>query len=365
MRLGDFDFNLPEALIADRPVEPRDAARLLVSAEDSILDRAFRDLPKLLRPGDLLVLNDTKVLPARLHGRRHRAGATSSSAKIEMTLLAPVAAATAATGGSRRWRALARPAKRLAPGDQVEFAGGLSACITDFPAAGEVTLQFDDAGLAAGGGLIETLAKVGEMPLPPYILAKRPADARDVRDYQTVYAAHPGAVAAPTAGLHFTPEVFAALDAAGITRVFVTLHVGAGTFLPIKTEDLAEHRMHGEFGVITAGAAEAINRARAAGGRIVAVGTTALRLLESAADAAGRVHPFDGETRIFISPGYRFKATSMLLTNFHLPRSTLFVLVAAFVGLERARKIYAHAIAKGYRFYSYGDACLLERSLDA
>lgn len=380
MRLDEFDFELPETLIALRPAEPRDQARLLTALADAHLadksfrdlpaplrDKSFGDLPALLRRGDLLVLNDTKVLPARLIGIRRRGAA---AARIEFTLLGPLASDAGLNDKSRvaTCRALARPAKRLQLADVVEFDGGLTARITEAPNQGEVDLAFflktangNDLP-ATPSDLISALALAGEMPLPPYILAKRHADARDRRDYQTVYAAKPGAVAAPTAGLHFTPELFQALEKAGIARVFVTLHVGAGTFLPVKTERVQDHRMHSEFGEITAAAAAAINAARAAGGRIVAVGTTALRLLESAADEDGEIRPFAGDTRIFITPGYRFRTASMLLTNFHLPRSTLFMLVAAFVGLRRAQAIYAHAIANRYRFYSYGDACLLERS---
>ena len=358
LRLDEFDFNLPDALIALRPAEPRDSARLLVALADArIIDSAIHDLPALLRPGDLLVLNDTKVLPARLSGIRRRG---MTSAKIEFTLLTPLPSEDTPAAACR---ALARPAKRLQSGDMVEFEGGLTARIADPPDRGEVTLDFFKIDRPATlADLMAALAHAGQMPLPPYILARRHADARDICDYQTVFAAIPGAVAAPTAGLHFTPELFKALASAGVARAFVTLHVGAGTFLPVKAERVHDHRMHSEFGEIPAAAAEAINRARAAGGRIVAVGTTALRLLESAADATGEIRSFAGETKIFITPGYRFKTASVLLTNFHLPRSTLFMLVAAFVGLERAHEIYAHAIADRYRFYSYGDACLLERA---
>jgi S-adenosylmethionine:tRNA ribosyltransferase-isomerase len=342
MKVSEFDFDLPPGLIADRPAAPRDAARLLV-VDSGLDDRQVRDLPGLLRPGDLLVVNDTKVIAARLSGRR-------GAARVELTLHKAAGPAT--------WRAFARPARRLKAGDQVVFAEGFAAEIAAKGEGGEVTLRFD----RDGPDLLAALARHGAMPLPPYI--KRPGgpDQRDRSDYQTAFAAHDGAVAAPTAGLHFTPELLAALERAGIGRVALTLHVGAGTFLPVKVEDTADHVMHAESGRLAAAAAAAINGARAAGGRIVAVGTTSLRLLESAAAADGTVAPFDGETAIFITPGYRFRAVDLLLTNFHLPRSTLFMLVAAFAGLARMRAAYAHAIEQSYRFYSYGDCCLLSRS---
>src|SRR5689334_23467 len=342
MKVSEFDFDLPQGLIADRPAVPRDAARLLV-VESGLADRHVRDLPDLLRPGDLLVVNDTRVIAARLAGRR-------GAARVELTLHKAAGPAT--------WRAFARPARRLKVGDHVVFAEGFAADIAAKGEGGEVTLRFD----CDGRDLLAALARHGAMPLPPYI--KRPGgpDERDRRDYQTAFATHEGAVAAPTAGLHFTPDLLAALDRAGIGRVALTLHVGAGTFLPVKAEDTDDHVMHAESGRLAAAAAAAINGARAAGGRIVAVGTTSLRLLESAAAADGSVAPFDGETAIFITPGYRFRAVDLLLTNFHLPRSTLFMLVAAFAGLARMRAAYAHAIERGYRFYSYGDCCLLSRS---
>ena len=340
MRVDAFDFDLPRELIADRPAVPRDAARLLEVAADRLRDRALRELPALLRPGDVMVVNDTRVIPARLTGRR-------GAADVEVTLH------RAEGGGS--WRAFARPARRLRIGDTIEFAPGFAARLLAKGAGGEVTLGFD----RDGADLRRALERHGLMPLPPYI--KRPADARDRTDYQTVFAARDGAVAAPTAGLHFTPELLGALDARGVARAAVTLHVGAGTFLPVRVEDIRDHVMQAESGMIDEAAAETINRARAAGGRVVAVGTTSLRLLETVADDRGRIAPFAGETALFVTPGYRFKTVDLLLTNFHLPRSTLFMLVAAFAGLERMHEAYAHAKRARYRFYSYGDCCLLHR----
>ncbi len=339
MKVSDFDFDLPRDLIALRPVEPRDAARLLVVGEAGLEDRQVRELPDLLRAGDLLVFNDTRVLPARLSGRR-------GAARIELTLHKRDDPAT--------WRAFARPAKRLRPGDAIEFGDDLHAEVME-RREGEVILRFDIAGQA----LDDKVETIGQMPLPPYIAGRRAPDERDRTDYQTIFATRTGAVAAPTAGLHFTDRLLDALDTAGIGRVAVTLHVGAGTFLPVKVDDVGDHVMHAEWGRIEAEAAARINAARAAGGRIVAVGTTALRILETAADDRGRVAAFAGETDIFITPGYRFRAVDRLLTNFHLPRSTLFMLVAAFSGLARMKQAYAHAIARNYRFFSYGDACLL------
>lgn len=339
MKVSDFDFDLPPALIADRPAVPRDAARLL-EVGTALRDLAVRDLPSLLAPGDLMVFNDTRVIPARLFGKR-------GAAAIEVTLHRCVA--------GDRWRAFARPARKLKPDDRIVFDDSLSAEVAAKGEGGEVELRFDHA----GPELMAALRRIGRMPLPPYIKRAQGADARDAADYQTIFAAHDGAVAAPTAGLHFTPALLAALDARFVGRVTVTLHVGAGTFLPVKAEDTRDHVMHAETGIIAAETAEAINRARAAGGRIVAVGTTSLRLLESAADCDGRIRPFSGDTSLFIVPGYRFKAVDLLLTNFHLPRSTLFMLVSAFAGLERMRAAYAHAISAAYRFYSYGDCCLL------
>jgi S-adenosylmethionine:tRNA ribosyltransferase-isomerase len=339
MRVDLFDFDLPPALIADRPAVPRDSARLLEVAAN-LRDHIVRDLPVLLRPGDLLVFNDTRVIPARLFGRRGAAG-------VEVTLHKCVAA--------DRWRAFARPARKLKQGDVIAFDGGLSTTVAEKGEGGEVELAFD----RGGAELMAALAAVGRMPLPPYIKRPGGADERDRADYQTIFAARDGAVAAPTAGLHFTPALLAALEARGVARVAVTLHVGAGTFLPVKAEDTKDHVMHAELGVIDAAAAAAVAQTRAAGGRIVAVGTTSLRLLETAADESGRIRPFSGDTNLFITPGYRFRAVDLLLTNFHLPRSTLFMLVAAFAGLDRMKAAYEHAKAAGYRFYSYGDCCLL------
>ena len=354
MQLADFDFHLPDANIALRPAIPRDAARLLIVAPGAPLrDLSVRDLPELLRAGDMLVLNDTKVIPARLKGVRHRG---ENRLQAEATLhrrLSP-----------HQWSAFMRPGKRLAVGDRVVFGessdracllGALDATVSDKGDGGEVTLNFD----LSGPDLDLAIAERGAMPLPPYIAAKRAEDEQDRADYQTVYAEEDGSVAAPTAGLHFTPELFAALAGAGVETAFVTLHVGAGTFLPVKTEAVAEHRMHPEWGEVDAATAERLNAARRAGGRIVCVGTTSLRLLESATGEDGVVRPFEGETAIFITPGYRFRAVDGLMTNFHLPKSTLFMLVSAFTGLETMRGAYAHAIATGYRFYSYGDASLL------
>ncbi len=352
MKLSDFDFDLPEHLIALRPVRPRPASRLLVAQGDETHDFHVRDLAGRLRPGDMLVFNDTRVIPARLSGERRRASADGSGvAKIEVTLIHRDSAA--------RWTALARPAKRLAPGDRIRFGGGLSAEVAEKREAGEIALDFD----RGGADLDAAIAGTGVMPLPPYIAQRRAADAQDTQDYQTIFARRPGAVAAPTASLHFDEALVAELAARGVLATHLTLHVGAGTFLPVKTENLAEHRMHAEWGEITPQSAAAVNAARAAGGRIIAVGTTALRLLESAAAADGTggsvVGPFTGETDIFITPGYRFRAVDGLMTNFHLPRSTLFMLVSALMGRARMQALYAHAIDTGYRFYSYGDASLL------
>ena len=323
-----------------RPARPRDAARLLVVGTE-LGDRTVRDLPTLLRPGDLLVFNDTRVIPAQLQGLR-------GEARVSITLHQRVAAG--------RWRAFAQPARRLRAGDDVSFGDGLRAHVLSREGP-QVELDFarsDDALRAA-------LTKLGKPPLPPYIRKQRPVDAHDEVDYQTMFAAREGAVAAPTAGLHFTARLLEELEAVGVSGVMLTLHVGAGTFLPVVAEDTEAHRMHAEWGTISAETATRINEARRAGGRIIAVGTTCLRLLESAADETGQIAPFEGETDIFITPGYRFRAVDMLLTNFHLPRSTLFMLVAAFAGLERMRAAYEHAKGAGYRFYSYGDACLLHR----
>ncbi len=348
MRSDDFDFDLPRKLIAQHPAVPRDAARLLVVGA-GLEDQGVRDLPALLQPGDVMVVNDTRVIPARLFGRR-------GAAHVEVTLTEPVATEPdePANGGAR-WRALARPAKRLKPGDRIEFGAGLSARVAAKGERGEVDLTFEQEGAAFAAAL----ERAGAMPLPPYIRRERGGSNRDRGDYQTVFAAHDGAVAAPTAGLHFTPELLAALDARAVTRVAVTLHVGAGTFLPVTAADPRDHPMHAERGEITPGAAAALNAARAKGGRVVAVGSTALRLLETAADDNGDLHPFTGKTDIFILPGCRFRIVDLMLTNFHLPRSTLFMLVCAFAGTARMKRAYAHAVQAGYRFYSYGDACLL------
>jgi S-adenosylmethionine:tRNA ribosyltransferase-isomerase len=339
MRTDDFDFALPPELIAQHPVTPRDAARLLVIGE-TLRDKSVRDLPDLLRPGDLLVVNDTRVLPTRLAGRR-------GAAKIEATLHK--------AEGPGVWRAFARPARKLRPGDEIDFAPDVTATVRSKGDAGEVVLDF----ACSENELLTRLQRYGAMPLPPYIKRGAGPDSRDRGDYQTVFAARPGAVAAPTAGLHFTPELLARLDGCGIARVAVTLHVGAGTFLPVKSEDPRDHAMHGEVGEITGDAARRINDARAAGGRIVAVGSTALRLLETARGEDGRIAPFAGETDLFLLPGDPIRTADLMLTNFHLPRSTLFMLVCAFAGEERMRLGYAHAIAAGYRFFSYGDACLI------
>lgn len=348
MRLSDFDFELPEELIALRPVKPRPASRMLVARGAKTADSHVRDLPGWLAPGDMLVFNDTRVIPARLAGERRRPSRDGTgSAQVEATLIRRV--------GPARWAALMRPAKRLAAGDAIEFRAGLTATVAARGEAGEVTLDFDRGGAA----LDAAIAAAGVMPLPPYIARRRAADAQDAEDYQTVFARHDGAVAAPTAALHFDEGLLAALDERGILSTRLTLHVGAGTFMPVKTDDVAAHRMHAEWGEITPETAEAVNAARAAGGRIVPVGTTALRLLESAALPDGTVAPFRGETDIFIAPGYRFRVTGGLITNFHLPRSTLFMLVSALMGRERMLALYAHAIRERYRFYSYGDTSLL------
>jgi S-adenosylmethionine:tRNA ribosyltransferase-isomerase len=340
MKTDLFDFDLPGELIAQHPVQPRDAARLL-SVDDGLSDRSIRELPELLRPGDILVFNDTRVIPARLFGRR-------GSVRIEVTLLSE-----AATG---RWCALAKPAKRLKPGDTIAFAEDFGAQVVAKD-GGRVTLEFE----AGGPALRAQLERHGAMPLPPYIRRPAGGDPRDRADYQTVFARHEGAIAAPTAGLHFTDRLLDALDRRGVLRTTVTLHVGAGTFLPVKTEDPRDHEIHSEWGRVDEEAVAQIEAARAASGRVVAVGTTALRLLETAAQEDGRLRAFSGATDLFILPGYGFKAVDLLLTNFHLPRSTLFMLVSAFAGLEQMKTAYDHAIAAGYRFYSYGDACLLKR----
>lgn len=350
MQVTDFDFELPEDRIALRPAEPRDSARfLVVEPGQDFRDRRVSDLPGLLRPGDLLVLNNTRVIPARLKGQRWRG---QSRIGAEATLHKRL--------GPSSWSAFMRPGKRLAPGDRIALGADLDliATLTAKGEGGEVTLDFE----LSGTELDLAVAARGDMPLPPYIAAKRGEDARDRSDYQTVYAEHDGSVAAPTAGLHFTPDLLRRLDEAGVATTFVTLHVGAGTFLPVKVDNLADHVMHAEYGEVTEATARVVNETRARGGRIICVGTTSLRLVESAADEGGRLHPFAAETSIFISPGYRFRATDALMTNFHLPKSTLFMLVCALAGTETMRRAYDHAIRDGYRFYSYGDGSLLWRA---
>jgi S-adenosylmethionine:tRNA ribosyltransferase-isomerase len=358
MRTDLFDFELPPERIALRPAAPRDSARLLVvrsGTDPGFQDRTIRDLPDLLGPGDALVVNDTKVLPARLKGRRIGRGAEPA---IEATLHQRLDGA--------RWRAFVKPAKRLAVGDVVRFGeegrvcflGQLDATVEDKGEGGQVTLAF----AFHGPILDQAVDERGVMPLPPYIASRRPPDDQDRTDYQTMFALAEGSVAAPTAGLHFTDALTARLAERGIALHKVTLHVAAGTFLPVKVEDTAAHKMHAETGSVSAATAEALNTVRRAGGRVVAVGSTSLRLLESASGDDGVVRPFEGDTALFITPGYRFRAVDVMMTNFHLPRSTLFMLVAAFSDLDLMRRAYAHAIAQGYRFYSYGDACLLFRS---
>jgi S-adenosylmethionine:tRNA ribosyltransferase-isomerase len=348
MRVDRFDFDLPEELIAQRPALPRDSARLLDVAPDGLQDRLVRDLPGLLRRGDLLVFNDTRVIPARLKGVRGGAAGRQDIA-VEALLIRDL--------GGGRWLSFARPTKRLRPGDGLAFAGGLAAKVEAKNGDGSVVLAFDTIGPA----FLAALEKGGAVPLPPYIRGGV-ADAQDRTDYQTLFARYDGSVAAPTAGLHFTPGLMTSLAAAGITTAGVTLHVGAGTFQPVRVDDTDAHTMHPEWGEVPEETARAVDTTRAAGGRVVSVGTTSLRLLEAVArDHDGAVKAWNGETDIFIVPGFRFRAVDLLLTNFHLPRSTLFMLVAAFAGLERMKQAYAHAIGKRYRFYSYGDCCLLRR----
>lgn len=348
MKLSDFDFELPEALIATRPVRPRTAARMLVAEGASISDRSVGDLPDLLCAGDLLVLNTTRVIPARLNGTRTRRGDDGQDhvARIGVNLLEPRADGT--------WAALVKPLRKWREGERVVFSDRLSATLEGIE-EGQAHLRFD----LAGADFDAALAEAGDMPLPPYIAARRAADAQDKQDYQTVFARHAGAVAAPTASLHFDEPLLERLRAAGVEFAHVTLHVGAGTFLPVKTDNVEEHRMHAEWGEVTQQAAAQINQARAEGRRVIAVGTTALRLIESAATDEGRIAPWRGETDIFIRPGYGFRVTDALMTNFHLPKSTLMMLVSALMGTDGIRRIYAHAIEKQYRFFSYGDASLL------
>jgi S-adenosylmethionine:tRNA ribosyltransferase-isomerase len=358
--LSDFDYHLPESRIALHPVSPRDSSKLLVVGQGGMQDRVFRDLPDLLNPGDLLVFNDTRVIPARLAGEREREG---NRVAIEALLLKRLDDST--------WQAFARPGKRLKPGDRITFGekgsvclmGSLTAEMVEKSEEGIVTFRFD----RAGASLDEAIALIGAMPLPPYILEARKRlgegdDPADAADYQTVFAKNEGAVASPTASLHVTPALIERLAAKGIGHVFVTLHVGAGTFLPVKTEKIADHRMHAEWGEIRTETARRIKETRAKGGRIIAVGTTVCRLLESAVDASGAVQPFLGETDIFLRPGHVFRAVDALITNFHLPKSTLLMLVSAFAGTETMKRAYAHAIENGYRFYSYGDSSLLWRA---
>ena len=350
MRVDLFDFDLPPERIALRPAEPRESGRLLEVERGGLTDRTLADLPALLRTGDCLVVNDTRVIPARLSGRRRRG---DTEARVEAMLHK--------REGAELWRAFLRPAKRVADGEAIAFGtpdDPLDATCLEHAGEGEVVLRFALAGAELDAGL----ERHGAMPLPPYIAGRRPVDGRDAADYQTLFAAKPGAVAAPTASLHFTPALVAAIAARGVAIHRLTLHVGAGTFLPVKADDTDAHRMHAEWGTIDAATAAALNAARAAGGRVVAAGTTSLRLLESAARDDGTIAAFSGDTSIFITPGTRIRAVDALLTNFHLPRSTLFMLVAAFAGLESMHAAYAHAIASGYRFYSYGDACFLTRA---
>lgn len=340
MRVDLFDFDLPPENIALRPASPRDSARLLhVPGEGAMTDHAVRDLPSLLRAGDVLVFNDTRVIPAQLEGRR-------GDARVGATLHKRL--------GLRQWQAFLRNAKRVREGDRIDFGAGVIALAGPRDTDGGVTLDFE------GEEPVELLLeRAGTMPLPPYIASKRPTDERDRSDYQTMFAREDGAVAAPTAALHFTPELVSAIADAGILTETLTLHVGAGTFLPVKAEDTDDHHMHAEWGRIDAATADRLNAARAAGGRLIAVGTTSLRLLESACGEDGVIRPFAAETRIFITPGYRFRAIDGLMTNFHLPRSTLFMLVSALMGVEKMQEAYRHAITEGYRFYSYGDSSLL------
>ena len=341
MKLSDFDFDLPEALIATRPARPRTAARLLLAQGDQITDLHVADLIDIFRPGDRLVLNNTRVIPARLFGHRQRGEAV---AKVEITLLEPQA---------QGWRALAKPLRKVNVGEMIRFSDQLSATVAA-KSESDLRLEFN----LTGDDFDTALNAAGAMPLPPYIAAKRPADAQDNTDYQTVFARHAGAVAAPTASLHFDADLLAALAAKGVAFTEVTLHVGAGTFLPVKVEDVTTHKMHAEWGQVSPGAAAEINATKASGGRIIPVGTTALRLIESAA-VSGRVEAWEGTTDIFIYPGYRFRVTDALMTNFHLPKSTLLMLVSALMGKARIDRIYAHAVAHQYRFFSYGDASLL------
>jgi S-adenosylmethionine:tRNA ribosyltransferase-isomerase len=346
VKLSDFDFDLPEGLIATRPVKPRSSARLLLAEGDRISDHRVSDLVEILCPGDRLVLNDTKVIPARLSGLRHRIGAEGeTSARIEVTLLEPKA------DGS--WTALLKPLKKIRDGEEIVFSPALSATLVG-RGEGQGLLRFN----LTGEDFDAALAEAGAMPLPPYIAALRAPDEADKTDYQTVWASRSGAVAAPTASLHFDEPLLAALKAKGVEFTHVTLHVGAGTFLPVKVDDIRDHKMHAEWGEVTAEAVAEIEATKAAGGRVIPVGTTALRLIESAA-RTGSLRPWQGETDIFITPGFEFRVADGLMTNFHLPKSTLMMLVSAVMGVDTIRRIYAYAISEGYRFFSYGDASLL------
>ena len=342
MKLSDFDYELPEERIALRPVDPRSSSRMIVDDGDGLQVARTIDLPGFLRPGDMLVFNDTRVLPARLSGRRLRGDV---SAKVEVTLVKE---------HDTVWQVMARPARKLMPGDRLEFGGSLTGEVVTTPADGLCDVAFDQT----GSGFLEALAEAGAMPLPPYIAGKRPADEADLTDYQSIFARRDGAIAAPTASLHFDDALIAALDERGVKSTFVTLHVGIGTFLPVKVDDISDHRMHAECGEVSDHAARAITAGRAAGGRIIAVGTTALRLLETAG-ADGTMRAWQGETDIFIRPGYRFQAIDGLITNFHLPKSTLLMLVAALIGRDRMFEIYDRALAENFRFFSYGDCSLL------
>ncbi|SEF97007.1 S-adenosylmethionine:tRNA ribosyltransferase-isomerase [Thalassococcus halodurans] len=347
MKLDDFDFHLPDDLIATRPANPRSSARLLVSDPDGITDAVVTDICKWLRPGDRLVLNDTKVLPARLFGARHREGPEGATqAKMEVTLLEPQADGT--------WMALVKPLKKVRDGEDIVFSDDLAATVVS-RADGQAALKFN----LSGDDFDAALGKAGAMPLPPYIAQKRPADEQDKKDYQTVWARVPGAVAAPTASLHFDDALLARLKEHGVSFTHVTLHVGAGTFLPVKVDDVTKHKMHAEWGEVTEQAAAEIAETKAKGGRVIPVGTTALRLIETAARDTGAIVPWCGETDIFIYPGFTFHVADGLMTNFHLPKSTLMMLVSAFAGTQRIRDIYDHAVAEKYRFFSYGDASLL------
>ncbi|GHG87449.1 tRNA preQ1(34) S-adenosylmethionine ribosyltransferase-isomerase QueA [Pseudodonghicola xiamenensis] len=347
MKLSDFDFHLPEALIATRPAHPRSSARLLVAERGAITDSHVYDLTDWLRPGDRLVLNDTKVIPARLSGQRHRSGAQGdTAARIEATLLEPRADGC--------WMALLKPLKKIRVGEEIVFSADLSARL-EAVEDGQARLRFN----LKGSDFDTALAEAGAMPLPPYIAAKRPADDQDKTDYQTVWAKNSGAVAAPTASLHFDEPLLRRLAAMGVGFTYVTLHVGAGTFLPVKVDDVTTHKMHSEWGHVGEAAAAEIAATKAAGGRVIPVGTTALRLIETAARETGAIAPWEGETDIFIYPGFQFRVTDALITNFHLPKSTLLMLVSALMGQETIRDVYDHAVAGGYRFFSYGDASLL------